>query len=122
MGAIGVEAAGGYDWPPLPPPSVWERLGGWGARRQELGRRRARERRDWQAAIHAAALLERAPRVTRGQLVVDQSAQQLQYEVFLGVLVLRGTVPLPEAAGWDAATWEAWCRRLVGASDSSPAE
>jgi hypothetical protein len=114
MGRITLEATGGYDWPALPAPSLWERLGGWGARRHLLRHRRDRERRDWQAAVHAAALLDAVPRVTHGRLLVDQGAEELRYELFLGVLALRGALPLAEVVGWDTARWEAWCARLVG--------
>jgi hypothetical protein len=122
MGRITLEATGGYDWPALPAPSVWERLGGWGPRRRLLRQRRDREQRDWQAAIHAAALLDAVPRVTRGRLLVDQSAAELRYEVFLGVLALRGALPLADVAGWDAARWQAWCARLVGPPDGQAPE
>jgi len=114
MGRISVEATGGYDWPPLPSPTVWERLGGWRPRRRARQHRRACERRDWQMALHAAACLEASPRVTRGRLVLDQGAQRLQYEVFLGVLAVRGAVPLGEARDWDAAIWAGWSAGLVG--------
>ena len=114
MGRIALEASGGYDWPPLPAPSLWERLGGWGARRRELRARRERERRDWLLAVHAAAVLDATTWVTRGRLVVDQSARELRYEVFQGILALRGAVPLAEATTWEAPDWQAWRDGLLG--------
>ena len=120
MGKVTLEATGGYAWPPLPAPSFWERLGGWGARRREQRARRERERRDWLLAVHAAAVLEEALWVTRARLVVDQTEQQLRYEVYRGVLALRGQLPLGEVVDWQAPDWRAWLDGLMGRPSALP--
>jgi hypothetical protein len=65
-------------------------------------------------ALHAAACLETSPRVTRGRQVVDQRAQRVHYEVFLGVLAVRGALLLGEARPWDTAIWAEWSAGRVG--------
>ena len=114
MGKVALEVSGSYGWPPLPAPSWWERLGGWGGRRRELRARREREGQDWRLAVHAAAVLEDTLWVTRARLVVDQSEQLLRYEVYRGVLALRGKLALADVAAWQAEDWRAWVDRLLG--------
>ena len=114
MSKVTLETRGHYAWPPLPPPTWWERLGGRGPRRREQRVRRERERRDWLLAVHATAVLEEEPWVTSGRLIVDQGDEHLHYELFHGVLALRGAVPLDTVASWDGAAWRTWLASLLG--------